>query len=192
MRKVRTAVLISGRGSNMVALARAAQEKTFPAEISLVVSNNPEALGLQKAADLGIQVYAMDHKSFKSRVDFDLALHAILQENNIELICCAGFMRILSPEFVHKWPDRILNIHPSLLPKYKGLNTHRRALEANDKVHGCTVHYVNQELDGGDVILRREIPISPNDTEDSLANKVLELEHPLYIKALKKVANSIE
>ena len=176
----------------MVALTRAAQEKTFPAEISLVISNNPEALGLQKAADLGIQVYAMDHKSFKNRVDFDLALHAILQENNIELICCAGFMRILSPEFVHKWPDRILNIHPSLLPKYKGLNTHRRALEANDKVHGCTVHYVNQELDGGDVILQREFTISPNDTEDSLANKVLALEHPLYVKALKKVANSIE
>ena len=191
MRKVRTAILISGRGSNMLALAAAAQAADYPAEICLVASNVPEALGLQKAADIGIPVIAMDHEDFKNRQEFDTALHKHLQIHNIELICCAGYMRILSPEFVEKWRDRILNIHPSLLPKHKGLHTHQRALEARDKVHGCTVHYVNEELDGGNTILQSSFEIAPSDDAVTLEQKVREKEHPLFIEALRMVASSI-
>lgn len=175
----------------MLALANAAQANDYPAEICLVASNVPEALGLQKAADLNIPIVAMDHQDFRNREDFDSALQTHLHEHKIELICCAGYMRILSPNFVRAWPDRILNIHPSLLPKHKGLHTHRRALEAGDKFHGCTVHYVNEELDGGDTILQSVFDITPGDTVASLELKVREKEHPLFIKALKKVASSI-
>lgn len=191
-RKIRTAVLLSGRGSNMVALASAAQNTDYPAEISLVISNIPEALGLQKASDMGIDVIALDHTNFKSRKKFDAEMHGHLIEHDIELICCAGYMRILSSWFVEQWPGRILNIHPSLLPKYKGLNTHQRALDAGDQDHGCTVHFVNEELDGGDIVKQATIMISPDDTADILAERVLKLEHPLYISALDKVAKSIQ
>ena len=172
----------------MVALAEAASAKDFPASIELVVSNAPDAAGLEKAESLGIQALAIDHRKFNSRQKFERALDAVLNEANIDLICCAGFMRILSPWFVNQWPNQILNIHPSLLPKYKGLNTHQRALDAGDEVHGCTVHWVNEELDGGDIILQSEIPIQNDDTAESLAARLIPAEHQLYARALDKAA----
>ena len=174
----------------MAALAKAAATPDFPAQINLVISNIPEAEGLQKAADMGIPVAALDHTHFKNRRKFDEEMHKHLLANNIELLCCAGYMRILSPWFVSQWPNKILNIHPSLLPKYKGLNTHQRALDAGDKEHGCTVHFVNEALDDGQIIKQESIDIRADDTAESLENRVLELEHPLYIKSLHMIAEN--
>jgi len=188
MPKVRTAVLISGRGSNMVALTKAAQAEDYPAEIVLVISNIPNAAGLDKAKNLGVTAMPIDHKQFPSRRKFEAALDAVLREAKVELVCCAGFMRVLTPWFVIQWENRLLNIHPSLLPKYKGLNTYQRAIDAGEKTHGCTVHYVTAELDGGATILQKSIEIKPTDTAKSLALRLLPLEQDLYPKALKKVA----
>lgn len=187
-RKVRTAILISGRGSNMMALAEAAQNKDYPADIVGVISNRPKALGLKRARKLGLKTKSIDHKDFENRQDFEQALHNALLEMNVEFICCAGFMRILSPWFVKQWPKRILNIHPSLLPKYKGLNTHQRAIDAGDTEAGCTVHWVTEELDGGDIVLQQAIPIRKDDTAESLAERLLPMELSLYPKALQKIA----
>lgn len=175
----------------MVALTEAAQAEDFPAEITLVVSNIPTAAGLEKAQDLGITAMAIDHKQFPSRQAFEIALDAVLLEAKIELVCCAGFMRVLTPWFVNRWKNRLLNIHPSLLPKYKGLNTHQRALDAGDNQHGCTVHYVTAELDGGATILQHAIDIHPSDNAESLAQRLLPFEQGLYVKALSKVASEI-
>lgn len=172
----------------MVALTEAAQADDFPANVSLVISNIPTAEGLEKAKKLGVTAMAIDHKAFKSRRKFETALDVVLKEAKIELICCAGFMRVLTPWFVNRWENRLLNIHPSLLPKYKGLNTHQRALDAGDKEHGCTVHYVTAELDGGAIILQKSIDIKPSDTTKSLAQRLLPYEQSLYPKALKKVS----
>ena len=191
MRKIRTAVLISGRGSNMVALTKAAQVPDYPAEISLVISNNPDAAGLEKAEELGVMAIAIDHKQFSSRQAFETILDAVLQEANIELICCAGFMRVLTPWFVNRWENKLLNIHPSLLPKYKGLNTHQRAIDARDKKHGCTVHYITAELDDGATILQQSIDIKATDTAESLAQRLLPFELNLYPKALKQVSSML-
>lgn len=191
MRKVRTAVLISGRGSNMVALTKAAQAEDYPAEIKLVISNRPKAAGLDKAKALGIKAIGIDHTAFKSRRKFEKALDDALREAKIELICCAGFMRVLTPWFVSRWEGRLLNIHPSLLPKYKGLNTHQRALDAGDMAHGCTVHYVTAELDGGATILQKSIKISPEDTAKLLSERLLPLEQKLYPQALRQVATKL-
>lgn len=173
----------------MVALSKAAQADDYPAEISLVISNIPNAAGLDKAQELNIQTIALDHTEFASRRKFEKALDTILKDSNIELICCAGFMRVLTPWFVKRWENRLLNIHPSLLPKYKGLNTHQRALESGDKEHGCTVHYITAELDGGDAILQYTLNILPNDTAESLAQRLLPFEQKLYPKALALIAN---
>lgn len=191
MRKIRTAVLISGRGSNMVALTKAAQDNDYPAEVTLVISNIPDAAGLEKAKDLGVKAIAIDHKEFASRRKFEIALDEALKDAQIELVCCAGFMRVLTPWFVNRWENRLLNIHPSLLPKYKGLNTHQRALDAGDKQHGCTVHYVTAELDGGDAIVQDMIDIQANDTAETLAQRLLPLEQALYPKALRKIAGKM-
>lgn len=187
-RKVRTAILISGRGSNMIALAEAAAEKDYPAEIVGVISNRLDALGLTRAQEMGIQTQSIDHKAFKTRRDFEEELHRVLINMKAELICCAGFMRILSPWFVEQWPKQILNIHPSLLPKYKGLNTHQRAIDAGDAEAGCTVHWVTEELDGGDTILQKAIPIESMDTAETLAERLLPIELSLYPKALAKAS----
>ena len=189
--RIKTAVLISGRGSNMVALANAAQDANYPAEVTLVISNRPNAAGLQKAADLNIQALAVDHKAFETRADFEIALDAILREAGIELICCAGFMRVLGADFVEKWPGRIVNIHPSLLPKYKGLHTHQRALDADDRYHGASVHYVTAELDGGKVIAQTKLAIKADDTAQTLASRLLPLELEMYSKAVKGVAATL-
>lgn len=185
---IKTAVLISGRGSNMVSLVKAAEARDFPAKITLVISNRPIAAGLAKAEELGVQAMAIDHKAFASRRGFEQALDAVLRQAGIELICCAGFMRVLSAEFVAGWPNRILNIHPSLLPKYKGLETHQRAIDAGDSHHGASVHFVTAELDGGKVIAQTKLAIKPDDTADSLAARLLPLELALYPHALKKIA----
>ena len=186
MRKTLTAILISGRGSNMVSLVKASRHRDYPADISLVISNNPDAPGLAKARELGVMAMSINYKNFKNRLSFDMALDSVLQAAQIEMVCCAGFMRILTPEFTSRWQGKLLNIHPSLLPKYKGLNTHQKALDAGDKEHGCTVHYVTPELDSGEIILQHKIKVLNTDTADSLAARLLPLEQKLYPIALKK------
>ena len=176
----------------MVALATAAKQEHYPAQIALVISNRPEAAGLSKAEDLGIQSLAIDHKAFPNRRTFETALDAVLREAKIELVCCAGFMRVLTPWFVSRWEARLLNIHPSLLPKYKGLDTHQRAIDAGDTKHGCTVHYVTAELDGGGTILQESLTIEKDDTAESLASRLIPIEHSLYVSALEKVAKQLQ
>jgi phosphoribosylglycinamide formyltransferase-1 len=187
--KKRVAVLISGRGSNMMALIEAAKAQDYPAEIALVVSNRPEALGLARARAAGIPAAVIDHTAFgKDREAFERALDAKLQESRIELVCLAGFMRLLTPWFVNRWSGRMLNIHPALLPQFKGLDTHRRALEAGVKEHGATVHFVSVEMDDGPIIAQQAVPVLAGDTEATLAARVLEVEHRLYPQALRMVA----
>ena len=184
----RVAILISGRGSNMAALIEAARAKDYPAEIALVVSNRPDAAGLAFAASSGIATAVVDHKRFASREAFDAALDAALEKARIEIVCLAGFMRMLTTPFVGKWRGRMLNIHPSLLPEFKGLDTHARALAAGVKMHGCTAHFVVPELDSGPIILQEKVPVLAGDTEQTLAARVLEAEHRIYPAALRLLA----
>lgn len=189
MTRKRVAVLISGRGSNMAALIAASQVPDYPAEIVLVVSNRPEAAGLAQARAAGIATTVVDHTAFAGdREAFDRALDAELATAGIELICLAGFMRLLTPWFVNRWNGRLLNIHPSLLPQFKGLHTHRRALAAGVKRHGATVHFVVAELDSGPIVAQDTVPVLESDTEETLAARVLEAEHRLYPAALRQVA----
>jgi phosphoribosylglycinamide formyltransferase 1 len=189
MSRKRVAVLISGRGSNMAALIEAAKDKKYPAEIVLVVSNRTEAGGLLVARASGIATEVIDHSTFgKDRTAFERALQATLEKHHIEIICLAGFMRLLSAEIVKKWDGRILNIHPALLPAFKGLDTHRRALESGAKIHGATVHFVVPEMDSGPVIAQSAVSVKPGDTEEALAMRVLEVEHHIYPLALKLLA----
>ena len=186
----RVAVLISGRGSNMASLIEAAQDPAYPADIVLVVSNRPDAGGLERARAAGIATAVVDHKGHPDRASFDAALDATLREHGIEIVCLAGFMRILTPAFVESWAGRMLNIHPSLLPAFKGTDTHARALAAGVAKHGCTVHFVTPELDSGPIVAQAELPVFPDDTEDALAARVLAQEHLLYPRALALVASS--
>lgn len=186
--RVRTAVFISGRGSNMINLLDACQEPGYPAEIVLVLSNNPQAEGLRVAEDRGIPTVASAHKR---RSELEAVFHAALVGAGIELIALAGYMRVISAEFVSQWEGRIINIHPSLLPLYPGLDTHRRAMEAGDSEHGCTVHWVIPELDAGEPIMQARVPILAGDTETTLAQRVLEQEHRIYPQALAKVAQAL-
>ncbi|HST93426.1 MAG TPA: phosphoribosylglycinamide formyltransferase, partial [Microvirga sp.] len=176
----RVAILISGRGSNMASLIEAAQAADFPAEIALVLSNRPDAEGRERAKNAGIATLAIDHKAFPDRESFDRALDDALVEHDIAFICLAGFMRVLSDWFVERWAGKMINIHPSLLPLYRGTQTHRRALEDGVLVHGCTVHFVVPELDAGPIIARAAVPVLPGDTPESLAARVLAAEHRLY------------
>ena len=189
-RRVRTAILISGRGSNMVALIEAAQAADFPAEIVLVAANLPEAGGLERARQAGIATAAVDHRPFgRDREAFERKLDEVLRINQIELVALAGFMRVLTPWFVTRWQGRLVNIHPSLLPDFRGTHTHARALEAGVSEHGCTVHFVVPELDAGPTILQAKVPVLPGDDEASLSARVLEQEHVLYPRALALVAS---
>jgi phosphoribosylglycinamide formyltransferase-1 len=191
MPKKRVAVLISGRGSNMMALIEAARSEDYPAEIVLVVSNEPEALGLTYARDAGIATTIVDHRPFgNDREAFERALDAQLTAHRIDIVCLAGFMRLLTPWFVTRWSGRMLNIHPALLPQFKGLHTHRRALEAGVTRHGATVHFVAVEMDAGPIVLQDSVPVIEGDTEATLAQRVLELEHRLYPQALRLVAEA--
>jgi len=187
----KTAVLISGRGSNMSALIEAAKDADYPAQISLVISNRPTAKGLEIARSEGITAIAIDHTEFETREAFEDELHKTLVEHDIEIIACAGFMRKLTASFTRKWEGRMINIHPSLLPKYKGLNTHQRALDAGDKEHGCTVHFVTAELDSGPNIMQASVPVMPGDTPDDLAARILVQEHRIFPLSLAKVADEM-
>lgn len=187
-RKVRTAVLISGRGSNLAALIAACRAPSFPAEIAFVFSNVETAEGLKVAAAAAIPSKALSHKSFASREEFDAAIDKALRDANIELICEAGFMRIHSDGFVRKWQGRMLNIHPSLLPSFKGIRVHQQAIDAGVRISGCTVHFIVPELDSGPIIAQAAVPVYPNDTAETLQARILAEEHKLYPAALKSVA----
>lgn len=186
----RVGVLISGRGSNMASLVAAAAAPDYPAEIALVVSNRLDAPGLAFATSHGIATAVVDHTSFVDRPSFELALHAEMEAANVEIVCNAGFMRVLTSEFVDRWHDRHLNIHPSLLPAYKGLNTHARALADGVRISGCSVHIVRAALDDGPIVAQAAVAVLPDDTESTLAARVLEAEHKLYPHALKRLAGN--
>jgi len=185
----RVAVLISGRGSNMASLIKAARRPDYPSEIALVVSNRPDAGGLSHAEAADIPAAVVDHKAFPDRAAFENALDDLLRWRQIELIALAGLMRVFTAGFVERWTGRMLNIHPSLLPLFKGLHTHAQALEAGVLVHGCTVHFVVPELDSGPIVAQAAVPVLPNDTEETLAARVLTQEHVIYPRALASVAS---
>jgi phosphoribosylglycinamide formyltransferase-1 len=184
MNKVKIGILISGRGSNMVSIAEAIKRGDIPAEISLVFSNVPKAPGLEKAKKLGIETASFTHKGFSSREDFDYAVSVELDKRGVELVCLAGYMRLLSPWFVGQYKNRIMNIHPALLPSFPGLDAQSQAFDWGVKVTGCTVHFVDEELDHGPIILQEAVPVEENDTAESLAERILEVEHRIYPKAV--------
>lgn len=187
--KKRVAVLISGRGSNLQALLDARQDAY---EVALVVSNVPDAAGLERARGAGVEAITLDHKPYgKNREAFERDLDTLLVERNIEIVALAGFMRVLTPYFVNAWRGRLVNIHPSLLPKYPGVKTHERALEAGDTEHGCTVHLVVEDVDSGEILGQARMPTLADDTASSLAERVLTLEHELYPRCLAAFASSL-
>ncbi|HXW25194.1 MAG TPA: phosphoribosylglycinamide formyltransferase [Xanthobacteraceae bacterium] len=189
MIRKRVAILISGRGSNMAALIEAAKEADYPAEIALVISNRPDVAGLARAKAAGIATAVVDHTGYgKDRAAFERALQALLEAHRIDLVCLAGFMRLLSPWLVERWQGRMLNIHPALLPAFKGLDTHRRALAAGVKVHGASVHLVAADVDSGPIVAQEAVEVREGDTVETLSARVLEIEHRLYPRALKLLA----
>jgi phosphoribosylglycinamide formyltransferase-1 len=184
MSERRFGVLISGRGSNMVALVDAAQRGDIPARPAVVISNRAQAPGLELAADRGVETLVIRHQEFGSRELFDRAVVAALQDRGVELVCLAGFMRLLSPFFVRSFTDRIINIHPSLLPSFPGLHVQQQALDHGAKVSGCTVHFVDEDLDAGPIIVQRTVPILEGDDADILAGRILDEEHRAYTDAV--------
>jgi phosphoribosylglycinamide formyltransferase-1 len=189
--RARVAILISGRGSNMAALIEAARAPDFPAEIALVLSNKRDAGGLERAREAGVATGIVESRDYTDREAFEAAVLERLAAHRVDLICLAGFMRILSAPFVEAWRGRMLNIHPSLLPELRGLHTHERALAAGLKEHGCTVHFVEPELDAGPIVAQTRVPVLPDDDADTLAARVLVEEHKLYAKALAEVAAAL-
>ena len=187
MSRRRVGVLISGRGSNLAALIAAAREPNYPAAIVLVVSNRPEAAGLARARDAGIAAAVVDHKAYADRRSFEEELERTLVSSGVEILCLAGFMRVFTPWFVERWTGRMLNIHPSLLPAFRGVDTHKQALAAGVLIHGCTAHFVTPELDSGPIIAQAAVRVVPGDTEETLAARVLAEEHRLYPLALRLV-----
>lgn len=183
----RLGVLISGRGSNLKAIIDAIQRRELDATIAIVIANRPDAPGLAHAIAAGIETLVLSHQSFSTREDYDRALVDELNRRGVGLVCLAGFMRRLSPAFVQAFPDRILNIHPSLLPKYPGLHPQQQALADGAEVSGATVHFVNAELDAGSIVRQREVPVLPGDTEATLADRILQVEHVLYPEAIASV-----
>jgi phosphoribosylglycinamide formyltransferase 1 len=189
MARRRVAILISGRGSNMAALINAARAADYPAEIALVLANRPDAAGLVAAQAAGLATAVVDHAPFgKDRAAFDRALQHALDAGRIDLVCLAGFMRLLTPGFVAAWQERMLNIHPALLPAFKGLDTHARALDAGVRIHGATVHFVVPEMDSGPIIAQGALAVRDDDTAETLAARVLVIEHRIYPLALRLVA----
>ena len=180
-------VLISGRGSNLKAIIDAIERKTLDASIAIVISNRADAPGLDHARKAGIATLVISHKLYATRDSYDRALIAELKKRDVELVCLAGFMRLLSPVFVDAYPNRILNIHPSLLPKYPGLHPQQQALDDGATVSGATVHFVNKNLDAGPVIVQQSVPVLPGDTAETLAARILEVEHQLYPRAIRQV-----
>jgi len=190
MKRLKIAVLISGRGSNMEALIEAAAADDYPARIVTVMSNRPGAPGLKRAEAAGIPTRVIDHTAFADREIFEEALDAALRAAKADLVCLAGFMRLLTPSFVSRWRNRLLNIHPSLLPAFKGLHTHERALEAGVRFSGCTVHFVRPEMDDGPIVVQAAVPVRPDDTPERLAARILKLEHEIYPLAVRLVAEA--
>jgi phosphoribosylglycinamide formyltransferase-1 len=188
MSKTKAAIFISGRGSNMMALVEAAKAPDFPAEFVLVVANDPAAAGLEWAASQGIKTFALDHKPFgKDRESHERQIDAALRAAGVEFICLAGYMRVLTPWLVTQWQGKMINIHPALLPEFKGLHTHERALESAATEHGATVHWVTPGVDEGDIILQTRIPVLTDDTAETLAARVLTEEHKLYPRAVRQI-----
>jgi len=189
MARLKLGVLVSGRGSNLQALIDAAADPAFPAEIALVLSNKADAYGLERARQAGIATAVVSHRDFPGdKAGFEAAMDAHLDAAGVELVCLAGFMRLLSPEFVERRRDRVINIHPSLLPSFKGLDTHERALQAGVRVHGCTVHYVRAEMDVGPIVVQAAVPVLPGDDAHALADRVLAAEHRIYPLAVRLIA----
>ncbi len=188
MPRKRVAILISGRGSNMAALIEAAKDPAYPAEIVLVASNRPDAGGIATAQQAGIETAIIDHKKFKDRESFERELQKVLEAHRVEIVCLAGFMRLLTPWIISRWDRRMINIHPALLPAFKGLDTHERAIAAGAKEHGATVHFVVPEMDSGPIIVQASVPVMKDDTPDMLAKRVLAVEHRIYPEALRQVA----
>lgn len=187
MEKTRVAVLVSGRGSNLQALIDAARTPSYPAQIVLVLSNSPDAYGLTRAQDAGIATAIVNHRDHATRDAFDAAMHQVLLAHDVGFICLAGFMRILTPGFTQAWEGRMINIHPSLLPKFKGLHTHQAALDAGESEHGCTIHWVSEQLDSGTTIAQARVPVLAGDTADTLAARVLAEENILYPATLERL-----
>ena len=188
MSRKRVGILISGRGSNMASLIAHAEQPGCSYDVACVISNRPDAKGLETAAAHGIATVALDHKQLGSREALDAAMHEALTAHGCELVACAGFMRIMTGGFISKWAGRMINIHPSLLPLFKGVDTHERALEAGVRVHGCSVHFVSEELDAGAIIAQGVVTVEPGDDADSLAARVLTVEHKLYPAVLDALA----
>jgi phosphoribosylglycinamide formyltransferase-1 len=188
-KRKRVGVLISGRGSNLAALIEAARDPGYPAEIALVISNKADALGLTRASEAGIATAVIDHKPFKAREPFDAALTEALEAARVDLVCNAGFMRLHSAGFVREWYGRQLNIHPSLLPAFRGLHPQARALEAGVRITGATVHFVSEEMDAGPIIAQGAVPVLPGDDEETLSARILAMEHQLYPLALRLAAS---
>jgi phosphoribosylglycinamide formyltransferase-1 len=188
MAKKRVGVLISGNGSNLQALIDACRDADFPAEIAVVISNKENAYGLNRARNDGIAAHVINHKDYVDRAAFDTALHGLLLHHNVDIVCLAGFMRLLTPEFVERWRDRLLNIHPSLLPAFKGVHAHEEVLAAGVRFSGATVHFVRAEMDVGPIIVQAVVPVFPLDDKESLAARVLEQEHRCYRLALQWLA----
>jgi phosphoribosylglycinamide formyltransferase 1 len=188
MQKIKLGILISGRGSNLQALIDACKNENFPAQISVVISNVADVFGLERAKAANIPTETVPHKNYKTREDFEKAIQKILMAAKVDVVCLAGFMRIVTPGFISKWPGRMINIHPSLLPDYKGLHTHERVLQDGKKETGCTVHYVIPEMDSGPIIVQKTVHILPDDTPSTLAERVLAQEHVAYPEAVRIVA----
>ena len=188
MAKLRLGVMISGGGTNLQSLIDACADTDFPAEITVVISNRPLAKGLERATLAGIDAVAIDHKEYEDRELFEDAVNKCLKEHRVQLVCLAGFMRILNTSFVNRWKDRMVNIHPSLLPSYKGLHTHARAIEDGVRFAGCTLHFVRPDLDNGPIIMQAVVPVDIDETEESLAAKILPYEHKMYPQAVRLIA----
>ncbi|PZP57048.1 MAG: phosphoribosylglycinamide formyltransferase [Micavibrio aeruginosavorus] len=188
---MKLAVLISGRGSNLQSIIDACADPEFPAQIEIVISNKPDAYGLTRAEKAGIKTSIVSHKDYTTREAFEDALQNVLDTFPIDLICLAGFMRVLTEDFVNRWDGRMINIHPSLLPKFKGLNTHERAIDAGEKESGCTIHFVIPDMDEGPIILQRKVSIETGETAQSLAEKVLIAEHEAYPEAIRLLSSRL-
>ena len=189
MKKKRIAIFISGTGSNMDSLITASRSPDFPAEVALVLTNKADSPGLKRVVTERFARVIVSHNNYHNRATFDAALQTQLEDHDIEIVCLAGFLRILTAEFVNRWRGKMINIHPSLLPSYKGLHTHKRAIQDGVKFTGCTVHFVVPELDAGPIIIQAAVPIYPADTEDTLGARVLSHEHMIYPRALKWLAS---
>ena len=183
--KTTIAVLISGRGSNMVSILDACESPDFPAKVGIVISDNPKAEGLKIAKENGIKTLAVSRSDYSNKSDFEEEIDKALRENGVQLVCLAGFMRLFSEDFVNGWHNQIINIHPSLLPAFKGLEAHQQAIDAGVRFTGCTVHIVRPEMDAGPIIIQAVVPVTKNDTADSLASRILHYEHVLYPESIR-------